>query len=335
MWRYLWLLVVPITCALALAQGSFYRAADGTWKPLKAATTAQITKFTLSPEDIGGGSTLIVVNKPTWMVLDDREPPAIVKVLLDGQERKPEELDLGAVTTAPGELAFAMKDAKNPLDLADVRIILDGAPVAPAQVAITKLTPDAKSLRAAVKLGTLPEARHTLTATVSDMAPERNSATVTLKFSTAPLLANGSFEQVDVQGNAVGWSPGAWSSDAATKYEEGVAAGGVEGQKAFRFNGLAGSLNMVNAQDVGQLKADVPYVLTGQYKTENGAGVSIITYDAGGKQVDYLTQSLAAAKDWTPFTYEFQLKPHAKATVVPRTGGKGETWFDALKLNLK
>lgn len=333
--RYLWIYVVLLACSLVSAQGSFYRAADGSWKPLKAAAAGQITRFTLSPEDIGGGSTLIVVNKPTWMVLDDTQPPAVVKVLLDGQERKLEDLDLGAVTAAPGELAFAVKDDKNPLDLSDVRVTLNGTPVPPAQVAVTKLTPDAKSVRVAVTPGALSEARYTLTATVSDLAPERNSTSVTLKFSTAPLLANGSFEQVDAQGNAVGWSPGAWSSDAATKYEEGVVDGGVEGKKAFRFNGLAGSLNLVNAQDVGQLKADTPYVATGQYKSENGAGVSVITYDDGGKEVDYLTQSLPAANDWTPFTYEFKLKPHAKATIVPRTGGKGETWFDALKLNLK
>jgi len=50
--------------SLALAQGSFYRTAEGQWKPLAASSAGQITKFSLSPDDIGGGATLIVLNKP-------------------------------------------------------------------------------------------------------------------------------------------------------------------------------------------------------------------------------------------------------------------------------
>ncbi|MCE5238585.1 hypothetical protein LLH23_08840 [bacterium] len=331
-------LMVPLlflSCSLGFAQGSFYRAADGAWKPLKATTAGAITKFSLAPEDIGGGSTLIVVNKPKWMVLDDIEAPAVVKVLLDGQERKPEELDLGAVTKAPSELALAVKDDKNPLDQAGVQVTLDSQPVPAAQVTLAKLTPDGKSLRVAVKLGTVAEARHTLTVLVSDMAPARNNASLTLKFSTAPLLANGSFEQADSQGSPVGWAPGAWSADAATKYEAGVADGGVAGKKAFRFKGIGGSLNLVLSQQLEPLKVGAPYVLTGQYKTEGSAGISVITTAGGQDKAEYLTHPLPAAKDWTPFTYEFQLKPHQSLMIVPRTGSKGETWFDDLKLDLK
>lgn len=326
--------IILLSCSLAFAQGSFYRAADGAWKPLKATTTAQITKFTLAPEDIGGGSTLIVVNKPKWMVLDDAEPPAIVKILLDGQARTLEELDLGAVAAAPGELALAIKDDKNPLDVDGVRVTLDNQPVPAAQVTIAKLTPDGKSLRIAAKVGTVAEARHVLTVLVSDMAPERNTTTLSLKFSTAPLLANGSFEQVDSQGNPVAWSPGAWSSDATSKYESGVADGGVAGKKAFRFVGIGGSLNLVLSQQLEPLKVGAPYVLSGQYKSEGGGGISVIT-TADGKQAEYLTHPLPAAKEWTPFSYEFQLKPHESLLIVPRTGSKGETWFDDLKLDLK
>jgi hypothetical protein len=333
--RWCAIFLMLLVASLAVAQGSFYKAADGTWKPLKTTAAGATTKFTLAPEDIGGGSTLIVVNKPKWMVLEDAEPPAVVKVLLDGEERKPEELDLGVVTKAPGELAFAIKDDKNPLDAEDVRVTLDGQPLPAAQVAIVKLTPDGKSLRVAAKLGTVAEARHVLAVSVSDLAPERNSAALTLKFSTAPLLANGSFEQADAQGVPTGWAPGAWSADAATKYEAGVQDGGVAGKKAFRFLGIAGSLNLVLSQQLEPLRVGAPYVLTGQYKTEGGAGISVITTAAGKDKSEYLTHSLPAAKEWTPFTYEFQLKEHESLMIVPRTGSKGETWFDDLKLELK
>jgi hypothetical protein len=334
MTRTLWLPLLLLAGSLALAQGSFYKAADGSWKPLAATTAGAITKFTLSPADIGGGSTLIVVNKPKWMVLDDKTPPVTVKVLLDGQERTLEELDLGQVAAAPGELACAIRDESNPLDMAGVLVTLNGVPVPAGQVTVTKLAPDAKYLRLAVKLGQLPMAKYALTTTVSDMAPERNSTTITLKFSTAPLLANGGFEEVDREGQAVGWSPGAWSSDAVTQYEAGAAEGGVEGKRAFRIKGIAGSLNLVVSQQLEPLKTGVPYLLTGQYKSEGGGGISVIT-TAEGKQAEYLTHSLPAAKEWTAFSYEFQLKPHESLLILPRTSSKGETWFDDLKLNLK
>jgi hypothetical protein len=329
-----WLIVMALSISLAAAQGNFYKGADGAWKPLQSTTAGSITKFSLSPESIGGGSTLVVVNKPAWMVLDDTTPPAVVKVLLDGQERGLTDLDLGQVTTAPGEIALAVKDDKNPLDISDVRVCVNGMPLPAGQVTVTKLTPDSKYVRVAAKLGALPQARYTVTAQLSDLAPERNTVTVALKFSTAPLLTNGSFEDVDREGKPVAWAPGAWSSDEATKYEAGVLAGGSEGKRAFRFLGVAGSLNMVVSQQLPPLKPGVPYVVSGQYKSEGGGGVSVIT-TADGKQAEYLTQSLPAAKDWTPFSYEFQLKPHESLLIVPRTGSKGETWFDDLKLVAK
>ena len=332
--RALWLAVILLSGSLALAQGSFYQAADGAWKPLQATTTGAITRFTLSPEFIGGGATLVVVNKPTWMVLDDRTPPAVVKVLLDGQERAQDSLDLGQVPAAPGELAFAIRDEKNPLDAGGVQVLLNGTVLPAGQVTVTKLAPDGKYLRVVVKLGKLPPAKYVLAATASDMAPQRNGATLTLKFNTAPLLANGGFEEVDREGKPVGWTPGEWSSDAATKSESGVVEGGIEGKRAFRFIGIAGSLNLVVSQQLEPLKVGVPYLLSGQYKSVGGAAVSVIT-TAEGKQAEYLTQSLPAAQDWTPFSYEFQLKPHESLLIVPRTGSKGETWFDDLRLNLK
>src|SRR5450759_880260 len=102
-----------LTATAVFAQGTFYRATDGKWKPLKATTAGAVTKFILAPEDIGGGTTMVVVDKPKWMVLDDDAAPALVKLLLDGQECKPEELDLGQIVKAPAELAFAVKDDKN------------------------------------------------------------------------------------------------------------------------------------------------------------------------------------------------------------------------------
>lgn len=327
------LLAVLVT-TIAAAQGTFYRTADGKWKPLKTTAAGSVTKFSLSPQDIGGGSTLVVVNKPSWMVLDDEQAPAVLKILLDGQECKAEQLALGQVTKAPGELVFAVKDDRNPLDLAALRVVLNGTTVPAARVTATKLGADGKSARIAIKLGELAPAKYLLAAELSDLSPARNSCALQLAFSTAPLIANGSFEEADNTGKPLAWSPGSWGSDDQTTYEWSVKPGGAVGDKALLVKSTRGG-NLVCSQSIDPLKPGATYVYSGQYKTEGGCSLSVITYDRNGKEVDYLSQGLPAAKDWTPFTWELQVKPHEKATVVVRTGSKGETWFDGVELREK
>lgn len=324
-------LLVALTASLAGAQGTYYRDANGKWQALKVTASGQSVGFTLSPQLVSGGSTTVVLDKPKWMVLDDETAPTVTKVLLDGQERAADALDLGWQPAAPAELAVALKDDKNPLDLTDLDLTLDNAPLPTAQRTITKLTPDGKQARVAIKLGTLPPARHVLQVAVSDLAPLRNTTTLALRFNTAPLLLNGSFEEVDAAGAPVAWQPGAWSSDAQTKYTIDVKPGGVAGEKALRFEGLAGSLNLVCAQRVDDLKAGQVYVFTGQYKSAAGCALSAIS-NVGGKQLDYLSQGLPASADWKPFAWEFKLQEHEYAQIVVRTGNKGESWFDDLKL---
>ncbi|MHB8997235.1 MAG: carbohydrate binding domain-containing protein [Armatimonadota bacterium] len=331
--RILPVMTLLATLSLAHAQGTFYRAADGKWKPLRSTAAGPITKFSLSPDDIGGGSTMVVLDKPKWMVLDDDAAPAIVKVLLDGEERKAEELNLGQIAKAPAELAFAVKDDKNPLDLAGLSVALNGKPLPSSQVTVAKLEGD-KFVRVAVKLGDLPAAKYGLVAQIADMSPARNVQTLTLSFSTAPLVTNGSFEDTDNTGKPLAWNPGSWGSDDPTTFEWSVQPGGIAGQKALRVTSTKGG-NLTCSNEMDPLKPDTPYVVTGQYKSPQGIGVSIITYDSGGERPDYLTQNFPAAKDWTPFSYEFKVKPHVKSSVVLRTGSKGETWFDDIKVNLK
>lgn len=321
-----------LLCSLAMAQGTFYRAADGKWKPLKTSTTATLTKFTLSPQDIGGGSTLVVVNKPAWMVLDDDKAPALMRILLDGQERKPEELDLGKIAQAPRELVFAVQDDKNPLDLVGLQVLLNNQPVNAKQITTTRLSPTAQ--RVAIKLGELPPATYTLYAALADQSPAHNTFELALKFSTSPIVANGSFEEADETGKPVSWQPGSWGGDDVSSFQIDVQPGGVNGQKALRFSTQKGG-NLVCPQSIDVLKPETPYVFTGQYKTEGGSSLSVITYDEAGKEIDYLNQGLPAAKDWTPFSWEFQVKPHVKATVVLRFGSKGEAWFDDVQVKMK
>jgi hypothetical protein len=316
------------------AQGSFYRTADGKWQPLNTTTEAGGLRFSLSPETIGGSSTLLIINKPAWMVLEDDQAPQVVRVLLDGKEQPADALNLGRVSRGPAELAVAIRDEKNPLDIERLSVRLNGKEVPAAQRQVAKLDAEGRYYRVAIKLGELTPGDYTLILRVPDRSPAANTLELALRFNSAPIFANGSFEQVDKDNKPVGWVCTAWDSRAETVYEMDVRAGGLKDSKALRIKGVAGNLNLVCYQEPPALLVDKPYVFSGQYKADKAAALSVITRKAGA-QVQYLTHSLPAAADWTPFSYEFTLQEHDSVMLMLRKGGVGEVWFDDVKVELK
>lgn len=321
-------LLLPLTGALA--QGSFYRAPSGKWLPLSAKTTGALMQFSLAPEQVGPGGTCLVLDKPKWMVLDDNQPPRATKVLLDGQELSADALQLGRVDKAPAELACALADDLNPLDLPGLRVTLNGQTVAKDRLTVKPLAPDGKSVRVAVKLAGLPPAAYEVALALADRSPARNLLSLKFSYSTAPLLPNGGFESVLPDGKPADWQCTAWSATAQTQFEVTCQPGGVEGQKALQIKGIAGPLNMVCFQDRNDLRPG-KYRLSGQYKTAKGAGLSVYYY-VEGKEQQTLGQSLPAKPEWTPFAWEFTLPECQHMLLVVRSSNAGETWFDALQL---
>lgn len=316
------------------AQGSFFRTADGKWQPLKTTTEAGGLRFSLSPETIGGSSTLLIINKPAWMVLEDDQAPQVVKVLLDGQEQAADALNLGRVSRGPAELAVAIRDEKNPLDIEHLSVRLNGKEVPAAQQQVAKLSPEGRYYRVAVKLGELAPGDYTLILRLPDRSPAAHTCELALRFNSSPILLNGSFEQVDKDNKPVGWTCGAFDRQADTQYEMVAQDGGLKGEKALLIKGIGGKLNLVCYQEPSALLVGKPYVFSGQYKTATGGALSVICRKAG-VQGQYLTHSLPAAADWTPFSYEFTLEEHDAVMLLLRKGGVGEVWFDDVKVELK
>jgi hypothetical protein len=320
-----------LVSTVALASGSFYRDAAGRWHELPAVRTAQSTVLRLSPEAIGGGATVVVLDKPDWMALDDTTAPAVTRVLVEGEDRRLADLDMGWVAQAPAEVVLAIKDDANPLHLAGLRVTLNGAPLEADRLTVQPLGGTGTQARIALELSGLPPARYTVAVHLTDLAPTQNALSVSIRFNSAPLLVNAGFEEADAAGKPVGWSAGVWSSDADTKYDISVKPGGVQSEKALCITGLAGSLNMVCAQRTEDLRSGVTYVLSGQYRSEGGCALSAIA-NREGREVDYFSQGLPAVGEWTPFSWEFTLQPHDFALVAVRSGALGESWFDDLKL---
>ncbi len=317
--------------AAAFAAGDFYRDAAGRWHELPVMREGQSTIVRLSPQMIGGGTTVLVLDKPDWMVLDDTAPPSVTQTLVGGQERRPDDLDMGWTGKSPGEVALAVRDEANPLDLAGLQATVNGAPLEAKWLTVQPVGDTGKQAQIALDLSELPPGRYTVELRLTDLAPTRNLLTLRVRFNSAPLLGNAGFEEADADGKPVGWSAGAWSSDADTKYDISVKPGGVEGQRALCITGIAGLLNMVCAQRTEELKPGVTYVFSGQYRSEGGCALSAIA-NREGQEVDYFSQDLPAAADWTPFAWEFTLQPHDFALIAVRSGRPGESWFDDLKV---
>ncbi len=317
--------------ASAWAQGAFYRDAEGRWQELPTERTAEATVLRLAPETIGGGATLVVLDKPDWMVLDDVAPPVATSVLIAGQERGLADLEMGWTGRALGEIVLAVADAANPLDLDGLRVTLNHAPLEARRLSVEPLDNTRRQARITLNLAGLPPGRYAVDLRLTDLAPARNALTAPISFNSAPLLLNAGFEEADEAGKPVNWSPGVWSSDADTKYDISVKPGGAEGEKALCLTGLAGNLNMVCSQRTQDLQSGVTYVYTGQYRSENGCALTAIA-NRGGQEVDYLSLGLPATADWTPFTWEFTLQPHDYALIVVRSGNTGESWFDDLRV---
>lgn len=121
-------LTIPIT---ASGQENLYRDARGKWVPLpNVKTTADTVTFTLSPEQLAGGRTTVLLGKPKWLVVDDTTPPHVTRVLVDGKNLKPTgTLDLGWLDVAPQNLEIHFADSQNPLDARSVYADIGGSTV--------------------------------------------------------------------------------------------------------------------------------------------------------------------------------------------------------------
>jgi hypothetical protein len=174
----------------------FYRNAAGQWMPLLQVQEgpAGVVTFTLSPEQLAGGSTVVLLGKPAWLALEDRTPPQVQRIILDGQEIAPApEIDLGWLEVLPKRLVLEVRDAQNPLDPASVWAVVNGTLV-PAGGPGLRFYRDPKNPRRGRLVGALPrlagglpEGPLRLTLRCDDFAPDTADCTTTFTFIVSPI----------------------------------------------------------------------------------------------------------------------------------------------------
>jgi hypothetical protein len=109
--------LILITAAWSAPQSVYFKAANGQWLPLPATSESGTVSFTLDPSQIKSGSTMIILDLPQGIKLDDERPPVMTGLKLDGRPLKDNAvIDLDWLPAPPQTLLIAMADGENPLD---------------------------------------------------------------------------------------------------------------------------------------------------------------------------------------------------------------------------
>ncbi len=313
-----------------------YRTAQGEWKILKVEQTGKLVSF--SPPADALASTVILLNKPKWLTLPDDEAPVVEAVSVGGSAVElSETVKLGHLPETPESILVTLGDAKNPIAASRMAVSIDGREPA---VFGGKLefdqSKDGKHVDVTISPGDLAEAVHTIFISVPDASPGFNTCTLQISFTTAPLLANGDFEQADPKGGPLHWTTSTWSQNAETKAEFKVVDGGRSG-KCLMIHGIAGSLNLVCGQALDIIPG-ATYVLSGYYKNDANLGTASVIgkNKETGKQDQYDGMpGLQQADDWTPFSWEFTAREDNTGFNLYLRSGAGKVYFDDVKLERK
>lgn len=183
------LLSLAVTAWAAPGSTLYFKAADGSWQKLAATCDAArgVITFSLDPAKIKGGSTMIVLDLPQGIDLNDELAPTVSGLKLDGRALKDVPvLNLDWLAAHPQSLTIALSDAHNPLDPASFTARVNGLLLTPQQARLTFADAGHKSARLELALGELLKTQNSFANTiewrVSDLSPQRNTLSRVLRY---------------------------------------------------------------------------------------------------------------------------------------------------------
>ncbi len=315
-----------------------YVTAAGEWKQLEVDKSEAGLSFSLPADAIG--STLILLDKPDWLTLPDTAAPILEAASVAGAAVTAIEqaMNVGHLSETPANVTFTVADATNPISAHHIRALLNGQPLSASGGSLKiDQSADGKHADIVITPGDLPEDKHNIMLIIPDATPARNTLIAQLTFTTAPLLRDGGFEELDDEGKLKHWSFGSWHSGEASDYEISIARGEGRSGNALKFVGISGRLNMVVGQSV-DLVTGRTYILSGYSKGDcNGGYVSLIGKATGDAKAQYdNTSACKQADDWTPFSWEITPAENNKNYIIYlRSTSKGTVYMDDIELEAK
>ena len=313
-----------------------YLDTQGNWQPLAVRQDAAGIAFSVPDDALG--KCVIILDRPQWLTLPDADPPVVSALSVGGKAVEPVSgtTDIGHVAGIPTSIVVTVADEANPIAVGRAAALIDDrAPEARGGSFRVSRSKDGRHADITISLGNLARDRHVVEVLVPDAAPTSNTLALRLAFDTSPLLKNGDFEEVAANGTAKHWYADAWSLSSDTEYEFSSAEGAGRTGRALRIIGIAGNLSLLARQEP-PLEDGRTYVISGYYRSDaTNAGVTLYTLQ-GGQDIQYEHHLLTPAGDWTPFRWEFTMKPGAnRKYLYLRSAGKGTTYYDDVQLELK
>jgi len=169
-----------------------YRNAEGKWVPLPEVQEGPLetVTFTLSPEQLLAGSTVVLIGKPDWLVAEDSTPPKVERITVDGKNVAPAaEIDLGWLDAPPKTFDLLVRDTQNPLNAASVWATINGTLVRAGSPGLRFLPHPEDNKRGRIvcslpKLkGGQPEGVIRIVVRCDDFAPDFADCTTTFTFT--------------------------------------------------------------------------------------------------------------------------------------------------------
>lgn len=178
----------PTTLALPApktGKEDFYQCEEGAWQPLATEATETGRRVSVSPKMTGpSGKVKLLLGKPSWMLLDDSQPPSLQAITCGGKQHalaKDGTLTLTATEGASFSLRFHVSDAKNPVDPSFVSFVFS-TPVRRAVVPVLKgLDGLSKEGWIEVMLANLEVGRYEGVLRVSDRSAAQNTLDVPVR----------------------------------------------------------------------------------------------------------------------------------------------------------
>ena len=183
------LLAAAVTAWAAPGSTIYFKAADGTWQKLAATCDAArgVITFSLDPAKIKGGSTMIVLDLPKGIDLNDELAPVVTGSKLDGLALKDAPLlNLDWLAAHPQSLTISVSDANNPLAPTSLVVRVNGLLLTREQARLKFTDAGHRSARLELALGELLKTQNCFANTiewhVSDLSPQRNTLTRVLRY---------------------------------------------------------------------------------------------------------------------------------------------------------
>jgi hypothetical protein len=193
---------VVLTVPDAAPTGKHFLRAGGEWLPVQGTPVADGALQVALPPSRGG---LLLLNRPSWMSLEDTAPPAVISAALDGRPLQVADdggVDAGCLPEGVHRLALILEDADNPIDVDSIRFdrrsVADGA----ASVQAEALEGAPRRVRATVMLDCRTPGTFEDTLAAADRSPARHVARVPVRHSIMGIAISEDRQQVRLSNGA-------------------------------------------------------------------------------------------------------------------------------------